>query len=115
MVTGQAKNRSAAITAAVGLGWLSLEVKSQFGTPFAEYNWDRLSFSDKLARSIDASGLAAIYTDLFYTSMTTSLALGGPDITQGMLEPKLQKPNIVDAITSIGGAGPAIGVDIGRD
>ena len=115
MVTGQAKNRSAAITAAVGLGWLSLEVKSQFGTPFAEYNWDRLSFSDKLARSIDASGLAAIYTDLFYTSMTTSLALGGPDITQGMIEPKFpQKPNIVDAFTSIGGAGPAIGVDLGR-
>ena len=115
MATGQAKNRAAAFTTAIGLGYLSLEVKSQFGSPFAEYNWDRLSFEDKLARSIDASGLLAMYSDLFYTSMHTSLALGGPDISMGLLEPKFpQDQSVADAITSVGGAGPAITVDIVR-
>ena len=31
------------------------------------------------------SGLAAIYSDIFYTSLHTSLALGGPDIGMGVI------------------------------
>ena len=113
MITGQAKNRAAAFTTAIALGYLSLEIKSQFGSEFVAYNWDRLSIADKLARSIDSSGLLAMYSDLFYTAMHTSLALGGPDISMGMLEPKFpQDESIADAITSVGGAGPAITVDI---
>ena len=115
MITGQAKNRAAAFTTAVGLGYLSLSIKSEFSGSFAEAKWDNMAFEDKLARSIDASGLMAMYSDLFYTSMNTSMALGGPDISMGLLQPKFpQEPNVADAITSIGGAGPAIGVDITR-
>ena len=56
-----------------------------------------------------------MYSDLFYTAMNTSMALGGPDISGGLLQPKFpQEKNFVDALTAIGGAGPAIGVDITR-
>ena len=115
MITGQAKNRAAAFTTAVGLGYLSLSVKSEFSGRFMEYKWDNMSWEDKLARSIDASGVMAMYSDLFYTAMNTSMALGGPDISMGLLQPKFpQQQNYTDALTSIGGAGPSIGVDIYR-
>ena len=115
MITGQAKNRAAAFTTAVGLGYLSLSIKSEFGSAFTEAKWDNMAWEDKLARSIDASCLMAMYSDLFYTAMNTSMALGGPDISMGLLQPKFpQQPNVADAITSVAGAGPAIGVDITR-
>jgi len=115
MITGQAKNRAAAFTTAVGLGYLSLSVKSEFSGKFMEYKWDNMAWEDKLARSIDASGITAMYSDLFYTAMNTSMALGGPDISMGLLQPKFpQQPNVADAVTSVLGAGPSIGVDIYR-
>jgi len=115
MMTGQAKNRAAAFVVATGLGYMSLAIKSQFGSDFVSYKWDNMPAEDKFARSIDASGLLAMYSDLFYTAMNTSMALGGPDISGGLLQPKFpQEKNFVDALTAIGGAGPAIGVDITR-
>jgi hypothetical protein len=43
------------------------------------------------------------------------MALGGPDISGGMISPKFpQEENIADAVTSVGGAGPAIATDLGR-
>ena len=115
VATGQAKNITAATVTALGLGWLSLQIKSEFATKAGERIWDNLSFTDQLARSFDASGLAALYTDLFYTGMNFSMALGGPDISGGLLQPKFpQKENVADAITAFGGAGPSIAVDYGR-
>ena len=47
--------------------------------------------------------------------MQTSLALGGPDISMGLLQPKFpQEQSYVDAFTSIGGAGPSIAYDLGE-
>ena len=115
MATGQAKNRTAAVTTAVALGWLSLQIKSEFNTAGGEAMWDNMAWEDQLARSIDSSGILAMYSDLLYTGMNTSMALGGPDISMGLLQPKFpQEKNITDAITSIGGAGPSIGVELGR-
>lgn len=115
MATGQAKNRAAASLLALGLGYVSLEVKSRWSGPAVEAMWDNMPLEDQLARSFDASGLAAMYSDLFYTAMNTSLALGGPDISMGLLQPKFpQQKNITDAFTAIGGAGSSIGVDLGR-
>jgi len=115
MATGQAKNRAAAVTTAVGLGWLSLQIKSEFTTTAGEAMWDNMAWEDQFARSIDASGILAMYSDLLYTSMNTSMALGGPDISAGLLQPKFpQEKNITDAVTSIGGAGPSIGVELFR-
>jgi len=57
----------------------------------------------------------ALYSDLFYTSMSTSLALGGPNISGGVLEPKFPPRKgamgSVDAATGILGAGASITTD----
>lgn len=103
MFTGSLRNRTVGTLAALGLGYMSLQIKGSL----TSYNYfEQLPLEDQLARSFDASGLAAVYTDLFYTAMSTSLALGGPDITQGILQPKYpQEENTFDAVSGIGGAG----------
>jgi hypothetical protein len=76
---------------------------------------DKMPIEDKIARSFDMSGIAALYSDSFYTAMSTSMALGGPDISMGLLQPKFpQEKNIGDAAVGLLGAGPSIGLDVGR-
>lgn len=107
MAHGQMKNRAIGVTAMLGLGYLSVKAK----TP--DYVWEEMDWRDRFARSYDASGVTALYSDLFYTSMHTSLALGGPNITNGYLSPKYpQGPSIADAATGLAGAGPSITYDI---
>lgn len=106
---GQVKNRAIAIGASMGLGYMSMELK------YKDWQMKQMSLTDKIARSFDASGVAALYSDMFYTSMGVSMALGGPDIGAGIIKPKFnQKENTLDAITAIGGAGPSYAVDVGR-
>jgi len=51
---------------------------------------------------------------LFYTAMSTSMALGGPNLTNGFLQPRFpQKPNLGEAATGVLGAGPSIALDYG--
>mgnify|MGYP003678246570 FL=1 len=88
---------------------MSMELK------YKDWQMKQMSLTDKVARSFDASGVAALYSDLFYTSMGISMALGGPDIGAGIIKPKFnQKENTLDAITAVGGAGPSYAVDVGR-
>ena len=104
---GQLKNQFVGLAISMGLGYMVLDYK----TP----DFVNLSFQDKLARSFDYSGTAALYSDLLYTGMTTSLALGGPNLTNGFLQPRFpQDKNMVDAATGILGAGPSIGADYAR-
>ena len=104
---GQLKNQWIGTAMAMGLGYMVLQAK----TP----DFVDLSFQDQFARSFDYSGVAALYSDMFYTAMSTSLALGGPNITGGVLQPRFpQKPDAVDAATGLLGAGPSIAADIGR-
>lgn len=99
---GQVKNRLLGVSAAFGLAYMSLSIR----TP--NYIWEDLSWRDRFARTFDMSGIAALYSDLFYTSLHTSLALGGPNITNGLISPKYpQKPSTLDAFTGIAGAGPS--------
>lgn len=108
MAHGQMKNRVVGVSAMLGLGYLSVKAK----TP--DFVWEDMEWRDRFARSYDSSGLTALYSDLFYTSMHTSLALGGPNITNGYLSPKFpQEPSVADAITGLAGAGPSITYDIG--
>jgi len=103
----QLKSRFTGTAAALGLGYMVLQIK----TP----DWVDMSFQDQLARSFDYSGVAALYSDMFYTAMTTSLALGGPNLTGGLLEPRFpQEADGLDAVTSIAGAGPSIAVNFAR-
>jgi len=104
---GQIKSQFIGTAAALGLGYMVLQVR----TP----DYVELSYQDQFARAFDYSGLAPLYSDLFYTSMATSLALGGPNITNGILAPKYpQEPNIADAVTAVAGAGPSVGLDYYR-
>ena len=101
---GQLKNRFLGTAIAMGLGYMSLELK----TP----DFVELSPQDKFARAFDYSGVAALHSDLFYTAMSTSLALGGPNITGGALQPRYpQEPSVTDAVTGLLGAGPSIGME----
>ena len=101
---GQLKNQFLGTAIAMGLGYISLELK----TP----DFVELSPQDKFSRAFDYSGVAALYSDLFYTAMSTSLALGGPNITGGALQPRYpQEASTSDAITGLLGAGPSIAME----
>ena len=108
LAQGQIKNRAIGISTSMGLAYLSLKLR----TP--DFVWEDMSAQDKFARSFDMSGVMALYSDLFYTSMHTSLALGGPNITGGILAPKFpQDPSAMDAVTGLAGAGPSWAADVG--
>jgi hypothetical protein len=107
--TGQARNRAVALAASMGLAYMGLELKNP------DWVMDEMAIEDKIARSFDMSGMAALYSDITYTAMHTSMALGGPDISMGLLQPKFpQQENYADAAVGVLGAGPSIGLDIGR-
>jgi hypothetical protein len=76
-------------------------------------DWVEMSYQDKFARSLDYSGVMPLYSDMFYTGMATTLALGGPNITGGALQPKFpQEPSKVEAATGLLGAGASITSDL---
>jgi len=104
---GQLKNQWIGTAMSMGLGYMVLQYK----TP----DFVEMDFQDQFARAFDYSGVAALYSDIFYTAMSTSLALGGPNITGGVLQPRFpQEPDALDAATGVLGAGPSIAVDLGR-
>ena len=104
---GQLKNQWIGTALSMGLGYMVLQYK----TP----DFVEMDFKDQFARAFDYSGVAALYSDIFYTAMSTSLALGGPNITGGVLQPRFpQEPNALDAATGVFGAGPSIAADLGR-
>jgi len=105
--SGQVKSQYMGTAMALGLGYMVLQIR----TP----DYIELKFQDQFSRAFDYSGLMPLHTDLFYTAMSTSLAMGGPNITGGFVSPKFpQGPNTADALTGIGGAGPSIALDYYR-
>jgi len=102
---GQLKSQYTGTAIALGLGYMALQMK----TP----DWVEMSYQDKFARSLDYSGVMPLYSDMFYTGMATTLALGGPNITGGALQPKFpQEPSKVEAATGLLGAGASITSDL---
>ena len=109
MMQGAVRNRLAGVVAMMSLGYMISSIR----TP--DYVWDDMSVQDKLGKSFDMSGVAALYSDLFYTTLQTSLALGGPNITGGFLQPRYpQDPNMVDAVTNVTGAASGWTADMVR-
>jgi hypothetical protein len=109
LAQGQIKQRMLGVSVSMGLAYMALSIR----TP--DYAWEEMTWRDKFARSFDMSGVMALYSDLFYTSMHTSLALGGPNITGGLLSPKFpQQKSALDAITGVAGAGPSWAADMFR-
>jgi hypothetical protein len=106
LAQGQIKNRMLGITASMGLAYMSLAIR----TP--SFVWEEMGWRDRFVRSFDMSGVMALYSDILYTSLHTSLALGGPNITNGLISPKFpQEPNAIDALTGVAGAGPSWAAD----
>lgn len=104
---GQIKNPMTGVFAAMGLGYLAVQIK----TP--DWAWEQMEWSDRFARSFDQSGLLALYSDLLYSSINTSMALGYDNYMEGIISPKFpQEEDYVDAATGILGAGPSIAVDL---
>jgi hypothetical protein len=109
MMQNGVRSRHMGIAAMMGLGYMVTAIR----TP--DFVWEDMSIQDKVARSFDMSGVAALYSDLFYTGLQTSLALGGPNITGGIIQPRFpQKPNMVDAVTNVTGASSSWVADMGR-
>lgn len=109
--TGQARNRVMAMVTGMGLAYAGLELKNM-GRP---YVMDNMSLADKIARSFDMSGTAALYSDIFYTSMHVSSALGGPDVGMGLINPKRPvDEGYGNAALEVLGAGPSIGQEVGE-
>ena len=109
LAQGQIKNRAVAITASMGLGYMGMELK------YKDWQMQQMSWPDVIARSFDASGVAALHSDLFYTAMNMSQALGGPNISGGLVNPKFkQEKSGLDAALAVGGAAPSYAVDVGR-
>lgn len=105
---GQLKNQLFATSMALSFGYMSTKLR----TP--EFAWDEMSYPDRFARAFDASGLLSIYSGLFYTGLHTSLALGGPNISGGIINPKFPvQPDTARGVVGLLGAGPSIGFDIG--
>jgi len=106
---GQVRNRALAVSTMLGLSYMTLKLK------MSSRAWESMEFQDKVARSIDQSGIAALYTDMFYTGMQTNLALGGPNITGGIINPKFpQDESITDAFLGFAGAGPSWAFNLGE-
>tara|TARA_R110000772_G_scaffold19044_1_gene53521 strand:- start:927 stop:4478 length:3552 start_codon:yes stop_codon:yes gene_type:complete len=108
----QAKNRALAISTSLGLGYMSLYLKSRTSES-GKRSWDNMSWADRFARSFDQSGLLALGSDAFYTAIATSKAFGGPDLGGGIINPKFQgEETKTEAIVGLTGAGPSWGYDI---
>tara|TARA_R100000655_G_scaffold6587_4_gene18762 strand:+ start:336 stop:3578 length:3243 start_codon:yes stop_codon:yes gene_type:complete len=106
--TGQMKSPIFGTMWMVGLAYLSLELKSQTSKG-SERAWDSLSYTDQFIRAFDYSGAAAIYTDFFYQSIATSMALTGENYLEGFVKEKFpEEQGIGNALTGVGGAGPSI-------
>lgn len=109
MMQNAVRSRMIGVVAMMGMGYMITGLR----TP--DYVWDQMSPQDRVARAFDMSGVAALYSDLFYTGLQTSQALGGLNLTGGLIQPRYpQDPNAVDAITGFTGAASAWTADMAR-
>ena len=102
---GQMKNRTVGLAMSLGLGMMAVQIK----TP--DWAFDEMTWRDWFARGFDQSGIAALYSDMFYQSLHTGLALSGKNITGGLIQPKFPSDDAYGATIGLGGAGPSIGYD----
>ena len=109
--TGQMKSPLFGTLWMMGMAYMALEMKSQL-TKGGERAWDNTPMSDKMIRAFDYSGAAGLYTDMFYTSMHTSMALTGDNYMEGLVRPKFpEEQDYMGAVTGLAGAGPSIAYD----
>lgn len=94
---GAVRNRLSHVALALGIGSMIVQVR----TP--SWAWDQMSTEDKIARSFDFSGLAAIYSDIAYRTIAMSSELGFENPFP--IEPKFKAPvDPLGAVISVFGA-----------
>lgn len=107
LTQGALKSRVMAPLIGVGLAYFSLSLRKP------DYVWDKMSMQDRMLQSFEYSGVAALYMDLFYEALHTTLALRGENITGGFISPKY-KDTAHESLVGIMGAGPSHTFDIGQ-
>jgi hypothetical protein len=105
---GQMKNRMLGLSMSLGLGMMAVQAK----TP--DWAFEDMTWRDWFTRGFDQSGIAALYSDLFYQSMHTALAVTGKNPTGGFIQPKFPSDDAYGAAVGLGGAGPSIAYDYGE-
>jgi hypothetical protein len=109
--TGQMRSPLFGAIWMMGLGYAVLEIKSNFSSG-SKRAWDGMPFTDKLIRSFDQSGLAALYSDMFYTSISSSMAMTGENYLDGYVKPKFpEEQGFFNSVNQFAGAGPSVSQD----
>lgn len=105
---GQVKGKASGFLAALGLGYMLLKIKT------SDKTFDNMTNRDKFFRAFDYGGLTAIYNDMVYTAMHTTMELTGKNITGGLISPKYNTGNASPLETVVGafGAGPSVTFDL---
>ena len=73
MAAGSVRNKTVHIAVAMMLGYSVVKLR----TP--EWAWDKMDMEDKIMRSFDMSGIAALQSDLLYRAITMANELGMED------------------------------------
>lgn len=95
--TGSVRNKAVHTAVAMGLGAAIVKVR----TP--SWAWDEMDTEDKIMRAFDFSGLAAIYTDLMYRSLSLVSDVGVE--SNFPIQPRFTAPpDAIGAAVSLGGA-----------
>jgi hypothetical protein len=95
--SGSVRNRMSHIAVALGLGYMIVKYR----TP--SWAWDDMDTEDKIARSFDFSGLAALYSDAGYRALAMHNELGFE--SNFPIQPKYSgEADPLGAILSLGGA-----------
>jgi len=95
--SGSVRNRMSHIAVALGLGYMIVKYR----TP--SWAWDDMDTEDKIARSFDFSGLAALYSDAGYRALAMHNELGFE--SNFPIQPKYSgEADPLGAVLSLGGA-----------
>ena len=95
--SGAVRNRLSHVAVAMGLGYMIVNTR----TP--NWAWDKMDMEDKIMRSFDFSGLAAIYSDMVYRGIAMASEMGYEN--NFPIQPKFQAPpDKIGALVSLGGA-----------
>ena len=104
MLDPQTKYRLQSAMALIGLGYFSLQLKHE------DWWFEQRSTTDILARSIDASGILGVYSELGYMMMHLLVGNGIYDDKDGIIQGKY-RPTPFTSITEPLGAGPGLVAD----
>ena len=100
------KNQAMGLTMAMGLAYMGLQLRYRNRS----YVLDNMSTADKIARTFDYSGLAAIYSDMFYRGLSIGANLGyfenSPISPKFISKDASERP--MDAALEILGAPPSL-------